>query len=183
MAKLISKTYGEAIFELAVTENRVDELTEEMQTVFKALKENPAFSDIMKHPKIIKEEKLQVIEAVFGGRVSDELTGFLRLIVEKDRYDRIFEIMQYFLDEVKALKGIGVAYVTSALPLREEQKKRVEAKLLETTAFKEMEMHYQADSALIGGMVIRIGDRVADSSIRTKLSHLEQQLLKIQLQY
>lgn len=182
MAKLISKTYGEAIFELAVTENRVDELAEEIQTVLKALKENPAFSDIMKHPKIIKEEKLQVIETVFKGRVSDELTGFLRLIVEKDRYDRIFDIMQYFLDEVKALKGIGVAYVTSALPLREEQKKQVEAKLLETTTFKEMEMHYQADKALIGGMVIRIGDRVADSSIRTKLSHLEQQLLKIQLQ-
>lgn len=183
MAKLISKTYGEAIFELAVSENRVDELTEEIQAVLKALEENPAFSDIMKHPKIIKEEKLQVIETVFKGRISDELTGFLRLVVEKDRYDRIFEIMQYFLDEVKALKGIGVAYVTSALPLREEQEKQVEAKLLETTTFKEMEMHYRTDKALIGGMVIRIGDRVADSSIRTKLNHLEQQLLKIQLQY
>lgn len=183
MAKLISKTYGEAIFELAVSENRVDELTEEIQAVLKALEENPAFSDIMKHPKIIKEEKLQVIETVFKGRISDELTGFLRLVVEKDRYDRIFEIMQYFLDEVKALKGIGVAYVTSALPLREEQEKQVEAKLLETTTFQEMEMHYRTDKALIGGMVIRIGDRVADSSIRTKLNHLEQQLLKIQLQY
>ncbi len=182
MAKLISKTYGEAIFELAVAENRVDGLTEEIMVVLKALEENPAFSDIMRHPKIIKEEKLQVIETVFKGRASDELTGFLRLIVEKDRYDGIIEIMQYFLDEVKALKGIGVAYVTSALPLREEQKKQVEARLLETTDFREMEMHYQVDEKLIGGMVIRIGDRVADSSIRTKLSHLEQQLLKIQLQ-
>ena len=182
MAKLISKTYGEAIFELAVSENRVDELTEEIQAVVKAMKENPAFSEILRHPKITKEEKLQVIETVFKGRVSDELTGFLRLIVEKDRYDRVFDIMQYFLDEVKALKGIGVAYVTSALPLREEQKRQVEAKLLETTAFGEMEMHYQVEESLIGGMVIRIGDRVADSSIRTKLSHLEQQLLKIQLQ-
>ncbi len=182
MAKLISKTYGEAIFELAVSENRVDALTEEIQAVLKVLEENPKFSDIMKHPKIMKEEKLQVIETVFKGRVSDELTGFMRLIVEKDRYGQIREIMQYFLDEGKKLKGIGVAYVTSALPLREEQKKQVEAKLLETTAFKEMEMHYQEDESLIGGMVIRIGDRVADSSIRTKLSHLEQQLLKIQLQ-
>lgn len=182
MAKLIKKTYGEAIFELAVSENRVEALTEEIQTVIKALEENPAFSDIMKHPKIMKEEKLQVIETVFKGRVSDELTGFLRLIVEKGRYNEIREIMQYFLDEGKKLKGIGVAYVTSALPLREEQKKQVEAKLLETTAFREMEMHYQEDTGLIGGMVIRIGDKVADSSIRTKLGNLEQQLLKIQLQ-
>lgn len=182
MAKLISKTYGEAIFELAVAENRVDALSEEIQTVLKALEENPEFSEIMKHPKIIKEEKLQIIENVFKGRVSDELTGFIRLIVEKDRYGQLEEIMQYFLDEVKSLKGIGVAWVRSALPLREEQKKQIEAKLLETTSFREMEMHYQVDDTLIGGMVIRIGDRVADSSIRTKLSHLEQQLLKIQLQ-
>ncbi|MBD5552306.1 MAG: ATP synthase F1 subunit delta [Lachnospiraceae bacterium] len=182
MAKLISKTYGEAIFELAVSENRVEALTEEIQAVLQVLGENPDFSEIMKHPKIIKEEKLQVIETVFKGRVSDELTGFMRLIVEKDRYGNIQEIMQYFLDEVKKLKGIGVAYVTSALPLREEQKKQVEAKLLETTSFQEMEMHYQVDEKLIGGMVIRIGDRVADSSIRSKLSYLEQQLLKIQLQ-
>lgn len=182
MAKLISKTYGEAIFELAVSENRVDELAQEIETVLKILEENPEFSEIMKHPKIIKEEKLQIIENVFKGRVSDELTGFMRLIVEKDRYGQIGEIMQYFLDEGKKLKGIGVAWVRSALPLREEQKKQVEAKLLETTSFREMEMHYQVDDTLIGGMVIRIGDRVADSSIRTKLSHLEQQLLKIQLQ-
>lgn len=182
MAKLISKTYGEAIFELAVSENRVDALSQEIQTVLKALEENPEFSEIMKHPKIIKEEKTGIVENVFKGRVSDELTGFIRLIVEKDRYGQLEEIMQYFLDEVKSLKGIGVAWVRSALPLREEQKKQVEAKLLETTSFREMEMHYQVDDTLIGGMVIRIGDRVADSSIRTKLSHLEQQLLKIQLQ-
>ena len=182
MAKLISKTYGEAIFELAVSEDRVDALTEEIQGVLKVLEENPQFSDIMKHPKITKEEKLQVIETVFKGRVSDELTGFIRLIVEKGRYGNLREIMQYFLDEVKKQKGIGVAYVSSALPLREEQRKQVETKLLETTKFREMEMHYQVEESLIGGMVIRIGDRVADSSIRTKLSHLEQQLLKIQLQ-
>lgn len=182
MAKLISKTYGEAIFELAVSEDRVDALAQEIRMVLDVLQENPEFSEIMKHPKIIKEEKLQVIETVFKGRVSDELTGFIRLIVEKGRYSQIREIMQYFLDEVKKQKGIGVAYVTSALPLREEQKKQVEAKLLSTTGFREMEMHYQEDAGLIGGMVIRIGDRVADSSIRTKLTHLEQQLLKIQLQ-
>lgn len=182
MAKLISKTYGEAIFELAVAENRVEALTEEIQGVLKVLEENPEFSDIMKHPKIIKEEKLQVIETVFKGRVSDELTGFMRIIVEKGRYSQIREILQYFLDEGKKLRGIGVAYVKSALPLREEQKKQVEAKLLETTTFREMEMHYQVDENLIGGMVIRIGDRVADGSIQTKLERLEQQLLKIQLQ-
>lgn len=182
MAKLISKTYGEALFELAVSENKADTLSREIQMVLEVLKENPEFSEIMNHPKIIKEEKLEVIETVFQGRVSDELTGFIRLIVEKGRYGQIQEIMQYFLDQVKRLDGIGVAFVVSALPLREEQKKQVEEKLLATTAFRKMEMHYRVDKGLIGGLVIRIGDKVADGSIRTKLNILERQLLKIQLQ-
>ena len=59
--------------------------------------------------------------------------------------------------------------------------KEVERKLLETTSYQQMEMHYQTDESLIGGMVIRIGDRVVDSSIKTKLSELTRQLMKIQL--
>ncbi len=109
MAKLISKTYGEAIFELAVSENKTDVFTEEIGMVLEVLKENPEFSDLMNHPKIVKEEKLKVIETVFKGRISDELTGFIRLVVEKGRYGQIREILQYFLDAVKQLKGIGVA--------------------------------------------------------------------------
>lgn len=182
MAKLISKTYGEAIFELAVSEDKTDAFAEEIGMILDVLKENPEFSEIMLHPKILKEEKLQVIETVFKGRISDELTGFIRLIAEKDRYGQIQEIMQYFLDAVKELKGIGVAYVSSSYALKEEQKKQVEEKLLETTAFREMEMHYQVDEKLIGGLVIRIGDRVVDSSIKTKLDELTKQLMKIQLQ-
>ena len=129
----------------------------------------------------MKEDKLEVLESVFKGRISEELVGFLHLIVSKDRYGEIDSILDYFIGEVKRVKGIGVAYVTTALDLSEAKKKEVEQKLLSTTAFNRMEMHYQVDEGLIGGMVIRIGDRVVDSSIRSKLSGLERELLKVQL--
>ena len=58
MAKLISKTYGEAIFELAVSENKTDIFMEEIQMILQVLDENPQFAEIMNHPKIMKEEKL-----------------------------------------------------------------------------------------------------------------------------
>ena len=61
-------------------------------------------------------------------------------------------------------------------------KQEIEEKLIETTSFREMEMHYEVDEKLIGGLIIRIGDRVVDSSIMTKLYKLERQLMKIQLQ-
>lgn len=90
-------------------------------------------------------------------------------------------IFQYFIDKVKEVSGIGVAYVTTPTELSDAQKESVKARLLATTSYQTMEMNYQTDASLIGGMVIRIGDRVVDSSIRTKLSDLTKQLLQIQL--
>ena len=181
MAKLIEKVYGEALFELAVEEKRMDEFRKEIRVIEQVLSENPDFGKLMNHPKILKENKLEVLREVFEGRISKELLGFLHLIVSKDRYDEIDHILDYFIEEVKKLKGIGIAYVTTAIDLSEAKKKEVEDKLLATTSFKEMEMHYQVDEDLIGGMVIRIGDRVVDSSVKNKLFELQRKLLKTQL--
>ena len=136
---------------------------------------------LMTHPKINKDEKIRVVTDVFKGRISDELLGFLTIIISKDRYQEIDGILEYFLTEVKKYKGIGVATVTTAVPLRADQCKKVEQKLLNTTDYKSMEIHYEQDAALIGGMVIRIGDRVVDSSISTKLNELQKELLKVQI--
>ena len=181
MAKLISKTYGDALFELAVEEVKADALSEEIEQLRKVLSENEDFGRLMNHPRIIKEEKIQVARNVFEGRISDELLGFLTIIISKDRYRDIDAILEYFITQVKRYKGIGVATVTSAVPLREEQCKRIEQKLLDTTDYKKMEIRYEVDEALIGGLVIRIGDRVVDSSIRTKLDGLQKELLRVQL--
>ena len=93
----------------------------------------------------------------------------------------LIAVFTYFIDEVKEYKNIGTAYVTSAMELSDAQKAAVEKRLLETTKYVKFEMHYDVDSELIGGMVIRIGDRVVDSSVRTKLYDLTRELSKIQL--
>lgn len=178
MAKLVGTTYGEALFELAVEEGKEDEFLDEITQLKELLDQNPDFGKLMNHPKILKENKLEVLEEVFKGRISDELLGFLHLIITKDRYDNIDQILNYFVDEVKSLKGIGIAYVTTAVDLSEVKKKEIETKLLATTSFHKMEMHYQVNEDLIGGMVIRIGDRVVDSSVRSKIFELQRELLK-----
>ena len=86
MAKLISKTYGEALFELAVEENKVDAFAEEISAILDILKQNPDFVNLLNHPKISKEEKLQVMEEVFGGKVSKEIQGFLNIVVAKGSF-------------------------------------------------------------------------------------------------
>ena len=181
MAKLISKTYGDALFELAVEENKVDIFEQEISAILEIMNQNPDFIQLLNHPKISKEEKMKVMDEVFGGKVTKEIQGFLNIVALKERNKDLIAIMEYFLNEVKAMKGVGVCYVVTPLKLSETQKEAIGKKLLETTSFKTMEMHYSVDEKLIGGMVIRIGDRVVDSSIQTKLSNLEAQLLKIQL--
>ena len=181
MAKLVSKTYGEALFELAMEENKAQDLMEEIQAVQNILVENPDFDKLLKHPGIPKQEKLQVVENVFKGRVSDVLAGFLEIVINKERYSELQSIFTYFTDKVKEVQKIGVAYVTTAVALTDEQKESVQARLLATTGYETMEMHYSVDESLIGGMVIRVNDRVVDSSIRTKLNDLTKQLLDIQL--
>ncbi len=181
MAKLISKTYGEALYGLAVEEQKLDELFDEAKAVQRILCENADFGKLMMHPKISKDEKLEVTEGVFKGRVSGEMAGFLRIMVEKDRYAELDATLTWFIERVKEEKHIGVAYVTTAVELDKKVQDKVKARLLETTHYREMEMHYTVDPSIIGGMVIRIGDRVIDSSITTKLNELKKQLLKIQL--
>jgi F-type H+-transporting ATPase subunit delta len=182
MAKLVSKTYGDALFELAVEENRTDSLMEEILMLQTVLKENKDFEKILEHPEISKQNKLQVIEDVFKGRISDALTGFLRIVVTKGRYKDLPDIFAYFIARVKEYKKIGVADVTSATAVTDGQKAKIEKKLLDTTHYETMEIEYKVDESLIGGLMIRIGDRVVDSTIKSKLGKLTANLMKISLE-
>ncbi len=182
MAKLVSKTYGDALFELAVEENATDSLMQEIQMIQAVLKENADFEKILIHPEIPKQQKLQVIEDVFKGQISDALTGFLRIVVTKGRYKDLPDIFAYFIARVKEYKKIGVAEVISAIPLSGEQQKKIEKKLLDTTRYETMEIKYKVDKSLIGGLMIRIGDRVVDSTIKSRLASLTSGLMKISLE-
>lgn len=181
MAKLVANTYGDALFELARENGQLDAMLEEVKAVSQALEENEDMARLMNHPKIVKEEKIRIIEDIFAGRISKELVGLMRMLVEKDHYGQMEEVFAYFIAQVKEYKNIGTAYVTSAVELTEEQKKATRKRLLETTKYVEFEMHYDVDASLIGGMVIRIGDRIVDSSIRTKLYDLTRELSRVQL--
>lgn len=181
MAKLVAKTYGEALFELAISENKIDVLLSEATGLITVFEENEELFKLLNHPKIAKDEKVKVIEDVFKNNVSDDMVGFLTLVVKKDRHKDILAILNYFVKEVKEYKRIGIAYVTTAVDISDSQKKAIESKLVSTTSYESFEMNYSVDSSLIGGMIIRIGDRVVDSSIKSKINELSKSLNNIQL--
>ena len=142
---------------------------------------NPELTALLNNPRVVKEEKADLIRQIFSGRVTEELMGFLAVVVDKDRQNDLMPICEYFIERVKEFKRIGTATVTSAVELSEDQKTRLKEKLLASTKYVMFEMTYQVDPALIGGMVIRIGDRVVDSSIRTRIYEMKKELSQLQM--
>jgi F-type H+-transporting ATPase subunit delta len=181
MAKLISKTYGDALFDIAVENNKTDVFFEEVKGLKQILTENPELSKFLGHPDIELSEKVTVVENVFQGRISDEIVGLMRIVVTKGRASQLMSILDYFIAKTKEFKKIGVASVSSAAELSDVQKKKIVDKLLSSTSYTEFEMDYKVEPELIGGVVIRIGDRVVDGSVKNKLANLKRELSGIQL--
>ena len=181
MAKLVSKTYGDALFAVALEENRMDAFFEAAKAVLEILRTSEDFKRLMNHPQIIKEDKVKIVEETFGIQIPKEMVGLMTLMVSKGRADEMISVFDYFVDLVKEAKKIGKVDVTTAIELSDAQKAKVEQKLLQTTKYETFEMCYHVDASLIGGMIVRIGDRVVDSSVKTKLYDLTRNLRNIQV--
>ena len=176
MAKLVSKTYGEALYELAGEGKKEALFLEEVTALRAILASNPDLTGVMENHRISKEEKISLLQKIFEGRLSEELTSFLCILVEKGRYGEVDEILGYFIERVREDEGIGTAYVTTAFALSEEKKKQIQDRILAGTKYKKLDMVYRVDESIIGGMVIRIRDRVVDSSLKTRLEKMEREL-------
>ena len=169
------------MFELALEEKKEDVLFEEAKTFLEVIHADDELVKFMKNPKIVKEDKIKTGNNIFEKHFSKEFAGFLLVLVQKDRFIDVEKILEYFIGRIKEYKKIGVAYVTTAVALNDAQKKSVEKRLLETTSYEAFEMNYTVDQTLLGGMVIRVGDRVVDTSIQNKLMSLSKQLSALQV--
>ena len=181
MAKIVAKVYGDALFDLALELKQLDQVEEEIKATKETLSENDELLQFLNHPKISNEEKIATIENIFKGRFSDTTVGFFVTVVTKGRYNELVTICDYFLDEVREYRKIGKAVVVSATTLSSEEKEKIENRLLQLTDYVKFQMDYQVDPSILGGLVIRIGDRVVDSSVKSKLELMKKDLMKLQL--
>lgn len=170
------------MFELALESNQIDELYEEAKQLLKIVQKNEDLAKMMNHPKIVIEEKQKIVEDVFKDRASREMIGLMVMIIAKGHFNEFDGVLKYFIAQVKEHKKIGTAYITSAMELSLAQKDSVRRKLLETTDYVQFDLIYDIDPSLIGGVVIRIGDRVVDGSVKSKLARLTSELSKAKLQ-
>ena len=176
MAKQVRTVYGSALFSAALDAGRLTQVREQAETILQALEENPDFLRILNHPEIEMSEKTDMVNAVFAGSADNLITGAITALLEKGHGRELANVLERFVDLALEEEKIGVASVTSAVQLTEDQKERIRKKLLDTTEYTEMRVEYFVDQKLIGGLIIQLGDRVVDSSLSSKLAKMQRDL-------
>ena len=182
MASRVDKIYGDAYISVKTDEDDLLEALEEAKAVKEILDSNTDFVNFLNHPQITKEEKMEAAKNVFDGRVSDDMTGFLMIIIKKGRFKEFDGIFTYIISNIKRQLGIGALHVTSAMPLSQEQKDKILKKVIASSEYQKLEVTYETDKDIIGGLILRMDDRIVDNSIRTKLDSMGRYLSQIQLQ-
>ena len=176
MAKLVSKVYGDAYVSVVSEKNNLIDALEEIKSVKNILLENVEIIELLDSPKMDDEEKIDFIKGIFENHISVDSLGFLLTVIEKKRQAELLPIVDYVIDCVKELLLIGKATVTTALPLDDSKKERIVDELLKSSHYKSLEVEYVVDNSIIGGIVIRIGDRVVDSSVKTRIEKMRKML-------
>ncbi|MCL6612673.1 MAG: F0F1 ATP synthase subunit delta [Peptococcaceae bacterium] len=174
----VGARYAEALYEIAEREKAVDAIEEDLRAVDAVIRENRDLQKILYHPRITPGDKKSLLSDLLSGKVSAVTMEFLKLLVERQREQFLSDIVTYYVNLANKARNITEATVTSAVELTPGEKEQL-AGLLNRLTGKKVETSYTLDPSLIGGVVVRIGDRVIDGSIRTRLATLREHLRQI----
>jgi F-type H+-transporting ATPase subunit delta len=168
-----AKRYAEAAYLLAREHGNEDAWSAglaAMAALFGDERAKPLFESTLVPPN----QKIALVERVFAG-VDPLVLNLARLLVRRRRTSLGPQIGEAFQELIDQAKGISHATVTSAVPLSTDDRRTVEQKLREITG-GEVILDTQVDESILGGLVVRIGDRLIDGSTRSRLIALKQRL-------
>lgn len=175
--KAVARRYAAAFFSLALEKGLVDSLEKELAEVVKTVDENPELQRFLENPMVVVTEKKKVVDEVFGGRLSELTLDFLKVVLDKRREAYLKEIYNEFVKRANEARNLVDVEVTSAKELSQADLTALEARLVKMTG-KQVRLTTKVDPALIGGLVVRIGDRVIDGSVTKRLELLREALLQ-----
>lgn len=176
MVELVAQRYGTALFELALESNKVDEMLAEVIHLTDILSEEPEFLELISNPKISMDDRKQIIEDIFKDKISDYTVGLIDLVIKKSRQSLLLQIFEDFISKINEHKGVVVADITVCEPLSQDQEEML-TKRLEALTNKTISLNQQIDTSLVGGIVIRIGDRIMNYSVKGILGAMSKELL------
>lgn len=173
---IVAKRYARALFEVAQSQQAVAQVEEELTAVVDAIAANAEFEKLLQHPNFDTANKIDLMRTVFEGKISDAVFQTLSLLIERGRESMFVELRDAYLAIADQALGQAKAIVTTPVPLTQEEMKEIANHFGKLTG-KTIRVENRVDASLIGGMQVRIGDRLYDGSVAGKLGRMQKSLL------
>lgn len=173
---VVAKRYAKALFDLAQEQKSVLETEQQLKVVVEALTSSHELELLLTTPNIDREGKVNVIHSTFQGHISEIVIELIKLLVERGRIAILNDVLSSYVQIAGDAYGTADAEVTSAVALSEAEQQAI-ADTFGKQLNKKIRIRTKIDASIIGGVQVRIGDRLYDGSLANKLSHMKRSLI------
>lgn len=172
---VVSRRYARALFELAVSGDEVARVEEELKLVSDILTGDKELQSFLQYPNIDTKTKISIVTGALSGKVSDTVVYAVSLLLERGRISIFHDIVNDYKQIADQSLGQAHAVVTTPEPLTEKEKTDIAVRFGKITG-KKILIDSVVDPSILGGLQVRIGDRLYDGSLSGKLDRLHQTL-------
>jgi len=163
--------YAKAILDLAKDKNLAKEVNDDMILIRDTIEQNSDLGVMLKSPIIKSGVKKSILKDIFKKKVNAITMGAIDLLIENKRLNLLPLVAKEYIVIYDFMKGIEVAHITTAVPLTKSLEEAM-LKRVHETVDSEVSLVNVVDPSIIGGFVLRIGDKQYDSSVATRLGDL-----------
>lgn len=153
-----------------------DAILNDLNTVKEITGTSDELVKVMENPAISINSKNEILDSVFSNHISDKIINFLKILIDKKRFNELNQIIQAYSNEVDNINNIKRVEVISAIEITEDRRQRLIEKL-QNKLQKNVIVNWVLDSEIIGGLVIKIDDDVIDNSLKNKLENLSKNII------
>jgi F-type H+-transporting ATPase subunit delta len=167
--------YAKAILDIAHSNGKALNVNEDMKSIVTSIAESIELKDFLANPTVKGEVKISALSEIFAS-AQNETKGLFQLLLENKRFEILPEVAAQYHGLFDELSGVQVAKVTTAFPITPELEAKVLAKIKEFSN-KTVTIQNIVDESIIGGFVLRIGDKQYNASVASQLQTLRRELL------
>jgi len=166
--------YAKALLQISTEKNYLEQSYKDMVILDNACSESKELSLLLKSPIVKTDQKLKIFNKMFSAKVSENSMMFINLILSKKRELLLAGISKSFISLYKLKNKIQTATITTTTPLTEQLKNNIVKYIKNKTNSSKIELRENLDKNLIGGVIIRMGDKQLDASISSEITELRQ---------
>ncbi|MDG4658509.1 F0F1 ATP synthase subunit delta [Ectobacillus antri] len=174
---IVASRYAVALFKLAKEKHMLETFEEELRTVKEVFQNTKELHMFLEQPNISNEKKKDMLKTVFSS-LSQPMLNTLCLLVDKQREDIVTDIADAYFELANAERNIADATVYSVRPLTEDEKAGIAEVFAKRDGKDAIRIKNVVNTELLGGIKVRIGNRIYDGSLQGKLARIQRELLK-----